>query len=584
MTNHREMIKDILRKKWGYEGILMSDWGAISSRVESLKAGVDLEMPGSHDFYMESVEKALATGELSMKDLDAAVDRMIGVIYQYTREKKGQQAFDQEAHDELAKKIATEAGVLLKNQGILPISNREKVALIGGMADLIRYQGSGSSHITPTKVTSILDAFTQNNENFRYYQGYEKQDVFSQELLNEAVKGAAEADKVILVVGLSDEFESEGYDRKTMEIPQSHVELIQRVAKVNPKVVVVMLGGAPVTMDWEDHAQGILNMYLGGQAVGGATYDLLYGNANPSGCLPESYPFSYQDVVSSHTFAKEPRQAYYDESIYVGYRYYQKANVPVRYPFGYGLSYTEFAWTDLKVQGTGYEYQAEVTVTNTGSRAGAVTTQLYLADRTGFGHRPVRELCGFEKVMLEPGESKVVSFKLNQRSFAIYQASTDSFQVFQGTYALQIGASSQNIVLEKTLSMDGIQPECSGIPAWYLNPKGYPDRESFFQLLGRRIPAYGYPKRGSFTTMTPLCDMQASWMVRIITKILMKKVARQFRGNPDPSALRMEVEQLMTAPLQALYLQGHLMVPFWRIKVLVRLGNGLYQKNRTKEN
>lgn len=575
MTNNSTIIRGILRNEWGYDGVVMSDWGAINDRVKSLSAGVDLEMPGSFGFYDKAVLKAVKKGILSEEVIDEAVDHLLTVIFKNTAAKSENGEFDTESHHALAEKIAGEGGVLLKNNGILPLDMSDKVALIGGMADNMRYQGSGSSHITPTKVVSILDAFKESKADFTYYPGYKGQDEADEEFLKEAVEGAGKAEKVVLVIGLSDAYESEGYDRKDMGIPDAHIKLLQSIYEVNPNIIVVLAGGAPVTMDWEPETAAILNMYLGGQAAGAATVSLLYGRINPSGKLAETYPMQYEDVPSSKIFAKEPRQAFYDESIYVGYRYYDKAGVKVRYPFGHGLSYTVFDYTDIKVEGNGYDYTVMVTVTNIGNMDGAEVVQLYVHDVTGMEFKPVKELKGFEKIYLRAGESGMVTFKLNKRSFAYYEVSTASWEVTKGNYEILIGSSSANIMLSQNIELDGIEFNNENVPDWYKKPSKTPSRDDFIKLNGKETESYKYPKRGEFTPMTPLCDMQESGFVRFVTKTICKIITRQFKGNPDKSALKMELEQLMTAPLQALYLQGHMRFPFWIIRFIVRMGNGL---------
>ncbi len=573
MTNNVRISKDILRKEWGFSGVLMSDWGAINDRVLSLKAGVDLEMPGSYGFYEKSVIKAIESGELLEATLDESVDRVITMIHQYTADKSEKGAFNVVGHNTLACTIEEEGAVLLKNKGALPLDPKEKIALVGGLAIYTRYQGSGSSHITATKETSILDAFRINYPECDYYEGYSGQDIQNDMLMELAIEGASKVEKTVIIAGLSDTYESEGYDRASMELPKAQVRLINEICKVCDEVIVVLIGGAPVEMDWEPQVNGILNMYLGGQAVGMAAYNLLYGRANPSGRLAETYPMHYEDVPSSHIFTKEPRQAFYDESIYVGYRYYEKTGKKVRFPFGYGLSYSIFDYTDIKVEGDGYNYTVMVTVTNIGNMDGSEVVELYVHDASGMKFRPYKELKGFEKIFLRAGESGMVTFSLDKRSFAFYSTEKKDWIVPAGGYDIMVGSTSIDIMLSYHIELEGQSIDESNIPQWYLKPEGRPDREQFEKLYGKKTPPYQYPQKGNYTTMTPLCDMQDSWFVRKFTKTACKIASKPFKYNTNKSALKMELEQIMTAPLKALYLQAHMKMPFWVIRMVVWFGN-----------
>lgn len=339
---HGQYLTDILRGEWGFQGLVVTDWGAMNNRVEAFKAGCDLEMPSSNGMFDEEVKKAVEEGVLPEEAIDACVGRIIKMAWkaQETRKNiKDGYTFDAEAHHNLAKKIAAESAVLLKNrEEILPLKKETKIALCGAMAETVRYQGAGSSHINPTKLSSLKTAVEALGDNVKYYPSYELNGAKNENELQKAVTGAKDAEAVIIVAGLPDSYESEGYDRAHMAMPESHCELIQEITKVNENIIVVLMGGSPVEMPWLENAKAVLNLYLGGQAVGEAGADLLYGIENPSGKLAETYPVTYKDCSSSETFGVNPRQVEYAESLYVGYRYYEKAGIPVQFPFGYGLS------------------------------------------------------------------------------------------------------------------------------------------------------------------------------------------------------------------------------------------------------
>ena len=400
-SDNKKLLTDILREEWGFQGLVVTDWGAMNDRIKAYQAGCDLEMPSSNGMFDEDAKRAVAEGKLSEADIDACVERIIKLARK-ARETRGGIAdgysFDVEAHHNLAKEIAAESAVLLKNEDtILPLEKTARIALCGAMAETVRYQGAGSSHINPTKLSSLRAAMETAGGNTAYYPSYELGGERNAYELQRAVDGAKEADVAVLVVGLPDSYESEGYDRQHMAMPESHCELVSEIAKVNPNVVVVLMGGSPVEMPWLADAKAVLNLYLGGQAVGEAAASLLYGDANPSGKLAETYPVSYKDCSSSETFGVNPRQVEYTESIYIGYRYYEKAGIPVQFPFGYGLSYTRFVLSDFTVKsgentaGTDFVWNplkkdeklvVSCKVKNTGDRAGAEVVQIYVSDRT----------------------------------------------------------------------------------------------------------------------------------------------------------------------------------------------------------
>ncbi|WFA83443.1 beta-glucosidase [Paenibacillus amylolyticus] len=448
------LLTDILKDEWGHEGLVVSDWGAVNERADALAAGLELEMPTSGGIGERKVIDAVESGQLPLDKLDRAVERLLTLIFNTVDQKQEGATYNKDEHHQLARKVAAESMVLLKNEeGLLPLGREGEVALIGAFARKPRFQGGGSSHINPTKVDDIVEEMTQvagEGVTFSYAPGYRiEADDVDETLMHEAVQVAQSADTAVVFVGLPDRYESEGYDRAHLRLPDNHIRLIEEIAKVQSRVVVVLSNGSPVEMPWLPQVQAVLEAYLGGQAVGGAIADLLYGEVNPSGKLAETFPAKLSDNPSYLNFPGEGDRVDYREGIFVGYRYYDKKELEPLFPFGYGLSYTTFEYADLKVDRTELtdqdEVNVQVRVTNTGDRAGKEIVQLYVSDIESTVIRPVRELKGFAKVALEPGESKVVSFTLNKRSFAYYNVDMKDWHVETGEFEIQVGSSSRDI-------------------------------------------------------------------------------------------------------------------------------------------
>lgn len=457
-------LDQVLRKEWGFKGYVVSDWGAVDDRVESLKAGLDLEMPSSFGENDKLIVKAVKEGKLDEAVVDEAVRRVLSIVDKFEATKEPGTPWDMDEHHALSKKVAGECAVLLKNEdNVLPLSNDGSIAFIGKYAKMPRFQGGGSSHINCFKKESAMDAVADPTMNVRaritYSQGYDdKEDVTDEKLLREAVMAAKDSDVAVVFAGLPDNFESEGYDRKHMRMPECQNRLISEVAAVQPHTVVVLHGGSPMEMPWIDEVQGVLMMYLGGQAVGGATVDLLFGRKNPSGHLAETFPLRLEDTPCFLNYPGLSDVAVYSEGVYVGYRYYDKKKIDVLFPFGHGLSYTDFRYSNLRLSAdeckASDKVKVKVNVTNTGRMAGKAVVQLYVkAPENECIDRPVRELRGFEKVELLSGETKEVTLELNRRSFAYWDVKIHDWHVLSGDYEIEIGESSRNIVLSKTLKV-----------------------------------------------------------------------------------------------------------------------------------
>ena len=459
-SENKWLLTDVLRGEWGFKGYVMSDWGAVNDRVKGLEAGLELEMPASGGDNDAMIVKAVKDGALEEKILDQAVERILRIIFEYADHRKPQEFTMEKDHEE-AQHIAEESMVLLKNENhILPLKTSEKAAFIGGFARNPRFQGGGSSHINCFKTTNVLDSVPCDAQ-VVYAEGFPAdRDFYDKALADEAVKAAAEADKAVIFAGLPESFESEGYDRSHMRLPKCQNRLITEILKVQPNTVIVLHNGSPVEMPWLGEIKGLLETYLGGQAGGAAAANILYGKINPSGKLAETMPLKLSDNPSYLNFGGGEKVEY-REGIFVGYRYYDTKEMDVAFPFGYGLSYTTFAYSNLKLSMENPTEKDTVMVsadvTNTGKSAGKEVVQLYIRDLTGSAIRPEKELKGFEKVFLEPGETKTVTMELNKRSFAWYNTELHDWFAASGDYEILVGASSRDIRLTETLYLNSSQ-------------------------------------------------------------------------------------------------------------------------------
>ena len=542
-SDNKRLLTDILRTEWGFGGMVVTDWGAMNDRIEGFRAGCDLNMPGGSDYMEKEVLQAVKDGTLPESCVDDSARRVLELVFRAAETLNGQASCDYEAHHILAKRAAAEGAVLLKNEGgILPLQQDAKIAVIGAMAKNLRYQGAGSSHINPTKLTQPLDFLPDAV----YAPGCDERGDTTDALLTEAGKAAQQAEIAVVFAGLPDHYESEGFDRNDMKMPAGHLRMIEAVVSANPNTVVALLCGSAVECPWADRVKAVLYMGLPGQAGGEAIADLLYGRVNPSGRLSESWPFTYGDVPSSEIYGKTA-DALYQEGVYVGYRDYDKAGVPVRWLFGYGLSYTEFSYSDLTVNGD----TVSVTVRNTGKCAGAEVVQLHMEAPQDGLHRPLRELKGFQKVFLQPGESRTVTFTLTDRSFAVWQ---DGWRIPAGVYAVCVGG------LRAEMERNG---DVLPVPAWqkgswYERCTGKPNQTEWEAALGRK---YTPPvlKKGSFTMENTVEEMKDySLIMKIMFKAVEATVAKGYGGKKDydnPN-FRMQMASSAGAPIRSMMISG----------------------------
>jgi len=462
-SENKHLLNDILKEEWGFEGFVVSDWGAVNERVNALAAGLDLEMPSSFGIGDKKIVDAVKAGIIPESVLDDAVERILKVVFRAVENKKENATYDKEKHHRLAREVARECMVLLKNENnILPLKRGGNIAVIGAFAKNPRYQGGGSSHVNPTKLDNILEEIIKsagNDAKISYADGYRlEDDSIDENILNEAKQIASQADVAVVFAGLPEKYESEGYDRQHMNIPENHTALIEAVTEVQSNVVVVLSNGAPIEMPWIDKVKGVLEAYLGGQALGGAIADILFGDANPCGKLAETFPIELKHNPSYINFPGEGDKVEYKEGLFVGYRYYDKTNTKVLFPFGYGLSYTTFEYTGISVDKKEISDKETLTVyvkvKNTGKIAGKEIVQLYVKDLESSVIRPEKELKGFEKVELMPGEEKTVTFILDKRAFAYYNTEIADWHVESGEFEILIGKSSRDIQLRETVKVN----------------------------------------------------------------------------------------------------------------------------------
>ncbi len=493
------LLQKVLRDEWGFQGFVMSDWGANDERVPGLIAGQNLEMPSSKGLGSLDIVEAVKNGSLDEDILDKRVDELLGVIFK-AKENLREYKCDMDKNHALARRIAGESMVLLKNEGnLLPLDKTKNYAIIGEMAKNPRYQGTGSSLINPARLDNAFDELCALGVKCSYSSGYDdKTDIITSRTIADAVKLAKSADAAVVFIGLTDMYEAEGFDRKHMNLPQNHNELITAVAEANENTIVVLSGGSPVTMPWLPKVKAVLNAYLTGQAGGGAVADILTGAVNPSGKLAETYPLSLEDTPCYKNYPGNRLSVEYRESVFVGYRYYDSAKKDVLFPFGFGLSYTEFKYSDIKLSSKSINDTDELTVSfkvkNTGKIAGAEVAQLYIKDTLSTIFRPEKELKGFCKIFLKPGQSVVAEIKLNKRAFAFYNTAINDWQVESGEFDILIGASSRDIRLEaklnvtSTLENTAIPDYRKTAPAYYGGDTANIPALQFETLLGRNLP------------------------------------------------------------------------------------------------
>ncbi len=539
-SENRWLMKETARREWGFDGLFVTDWGAMSDSVSSFQNGLNLEMPGTCKGTDRELLEAIANGRMTEKELDEVVIKVLELAGKYEDGRKQPYRCDMEAHLILAGRAACESAVLLKNNGVLPFT-KDKLLVIGELAREPRYQGAGSSKVNPVKLDSFLEALKEAGVTYGFAPGYDKASGEPDDkLIAEAVKMAGEYEQVVLFIGLTENYESEGYDRENMNLPKAHDRLAEAVCAVNPNTVIVLQCGSPVLLPWRERAGAILLTYLSGCQGGKAALKLLMGEVNPSGKLAETWPLQYEDCPNADTFGTEAEHIEYRESIYVGYRFYDAMEREVAYPFGHGLSYTDFAYSDLLIDGR----KLSAMVKNIGSVDGAEVVQLYIGKPDSDIYRASFELKAWQKIFLRAGESKRVSFTLSDRSFSVY---VDGWKLENGKYIAALGSSSRDIRLKGELSVTDREK----LPLISYPAKKF-TKQDFEKLLGRKVPDAAPLK--PFTINTLLGQTTDTFLGKLILKFAVPAAAKEMGG--DEQAKKMAEAMMKDMPIRAMGMGG----------------------------
>ena len=527
------LLNELLRNEWDFKGLVMSDWGTTHDRVKGIKSGLDLEMPGDNPICRKWIVDAINDGSLTQQELDEAVKNVLTLVYKHKDQKKTE-SVDWEAHSKLAKEIALEGAVLLKNEGLLPLKEDDTLLIVGELFEKARYQGAGSSMINPYHKISVKEAFDNNAVQYKYKKGYnEANDLVDEELIKGAVEASKEFDKVLVFAGLTDRFECEGVDRSNIKLPQNQLALIDALAKENKRIILVLFGGSVIELPFYDEVDSILNMFLSGQESGDVAYDLLFGKANPSGKLSETWPIKYEDIPFGEEYST-CLQDVYKESIYVGYRYYLSANKEVRFPFGFGLSYTTFEYSNLRIEQKGSSLIVKLDVKNSGTRKGSEAVQLYISSPRINVDKPLRELKGFAKVDLEVGETKTVEIKVEYEDLKFFDVKQNRFVLEDGEYEVQIGKNSRDIELSQKISIKGEKVEKSQENPYKNLDFSELTNEKYEEIWGIKIPKL--PNKKPITLESRLSDLKSTFMGKILYGAMQgvaKKEKKKAKKMPD---------------------------------------------------
>ncbi len=583
-SDNKHLLNDILKEEWGHLGFVVTDWGGMNERVVALQAGNELEMPGPSKDNDALIVNAVRSGELEESVLDCALERILTVVFKAHKTLSVDFKYDSQAHHALARRVAAEGAVLLKNEGgFLPLKPGAHIALLGRFATAPRYQGAGSSMMNPTQLDTLYAELIKivGEENVTYAPGYGEKGELNEPLIQEALAVAAQADVVIICAGLTEMAEVEGIDRKDLFMPDGHDDLIRVIAAAHKNVVVALSNGAPVVMPWLNDVAAVVEGYLGGQAGGGGLADVLTGRVTPSGKLAETFPLRLEDTPAQ-PYPGGPVTVEYRESLYVGYRYYDTAKQDVLFPFGYGLSYTTFAYRDLNLKRTDNSVSVSFKVKNTGSVVGKEIAQVYVRDVQSTPFRPEKELKGFEKVELKPGEEKEVTLTLGPRAFAYYDTGSQDWVIEPGEFEILVGAASRDVRLNARVQLAG-QGVVSSVDKAKLAPYYDLDKDrqfsldAFEALLGQPVPANVGPKKGQFTMNTPVTDMYDSLLGREMHKVMTKGIEGMIKGQEDTptSALMRTMAQEM--PLRSIAITGGPLT-LAKLKAILLMINGHFFK------
>ncbi|NLD26010.1 MAG: glycosyl hydrolase [Acholeplasmataceae bacterium] len=535
-SQNKWLLTDVLRNEWGFDGLVMSDWGATHDRIEMLRAGLNLEMPGDTAICCKWIIDGIKDGTLDMNDLNKAVENVLGLVQKHEQDKKSTADFKK--NHVLAAEIASDSAVLLKNDSVLPLANDESLFVVGELFEKMRYQGAGSSMINPTSLSAPKTAFDERGIKYVYVKGYkENQIVVDEKLLNEAVVLSKNYDKVLVFAGLTDYVESEGIDRKNMRLPENQLCIIDTLIQMGKKVIVILYGGSPIELPFADRASAILNMFLPGQNGGEATASLIFGDKTPCGKLAETWPECYEDVPFGNDFSKSAYEIY-KESILVGYRYYLTANKKVRYPFGYGLSYTSFKYASIRINESKDEIEIICTITNNGKYDGAETVQLYVKAPQSDVYKPLRELKGFAKIYLKAGESKEVTITVKKEDLRYWNIKENRWVLEDGEYAFELCSDCQTVRIAERVFMKGetiTSPYAKEINKIYAKAETDKMTDTVFeQMSGLKIPTF-LPKK-PITLESKLTDLKYTFFGSILYKAIIgvaEKDMKKAKKLPD---------------------------------------------------
>lgn len=581
------LLTDILRKEWGYNGLVMSDWGATNIRPDGIKAGLDLEMPGDGSMSYPDITKALEEKTLEEKDIDECLDRVLDLLLKTAENLKKEVKVDEKVHVELATKFAEESAILLlNNEKVLPIKKDVKVLLLGELAVKPRYQGNGSSVMNPTECKTLCEEFDEIGLPYDYKQGYKLSDEKpNKTLIQECVKVALQYPKIVICCGLPPSKETEGLDRETLSMPENQIQLIYELAKYNKNIIVLLYAGAPVTMPWIDFVQSVLLMYLPGQMGSKAAVKILTGDVNPSGKLAESFPLYDNDVPCYLYSPGDIKRALYREGLFVGYRYYDTAKIPVLFPFGYGLSYSTFEYKDLKLSSEEIndndKLQVEVTVENTSDVDGKEVVQLYVSFDKSTLYTPLKELKAFKKVLIKAKSSEIIKFELDKSAFEVYDVESKSWVVESGSYTILVGKNSADLPLIKKIKVTStkevklvdLKADCP----WYFEPK--PEEiplEQFNKLYGKEIDTIiEIPVKGYFTLDNTVEEMSGQSMaIRMFVKGIKAGLAAKLKVGLNNPSLIMMTEIIKTTPLKNLPRASMGSMKKEQAEAILSMGNG----------
>lgn len=592
-SENKTLLKDVLRGEWGYKGIVISDWGAVTDRVEGIKAGLHLEMPTSGGERDLEIINAVKEGTLAEETLDEVLSELLDYIFKcdYNMAKhKGFKA-DYAKNHQLAKDVANEGAILLKNDGILPLQDNVSIAVIGRLAKEMRYQGGGSSNVVAKHEVSFINHLESLEMNYSYAPGYESEgEKVSESLISEAVNCAIDKDVVILYIGLTDEFESESYDRDHLEIPKSHLRLLEDLYKVNKNIVVVLVGGSPTNVSYYDKVRAILYSGLAGEAGGESNYEILSGRVNPSGKLAETFPLDLDDELSNQYFGLP--YAEYREGIFVGYRYFDKAKKAVRFPFGFGLSYTKFEYSNIKLSkkslNASDSLDVSFTIKNIGKYAGAEIAQLYISKKDSKQIMVEKELKGFDKVFLEPGQEKTIIIELDERSFSFYNAAEQEWQIESGEFEILVGSSSRHILLRESVLHKGTEKNITDYtliaPSYFnLDKIDSIPLADFEHLLGRPVNPYIRPTHKQYTMNTCVGEFHPKGFSRFFRWISIRAgQGLGSAGKKSKAKKKMIYEGTQNIPMRNMYAQSMGRFSKKTVEGLLLMNNGKFFKGLFK--